>query len=278
MTSEFKIACLQLRSGRQPAENYETTAALIREAAAGGAQFIVTPEMTNAVDLNAKRLLSDLKGEADAADLKAYRRLAGELGVWLLLGSLAVKLEERLAANRSYLIDDNGAVVATYDKIHMFDVDLDGGESYRESSVYRPGDEAVLVETPWGGLGLTICYDLRFPDLYRRLARAGASMIAVPAAFTQQTGEAHWHALLRARAIENGAFVFAPAQGGTHDDGRETYGHSLIIDPWGKVIAEKDDAEPGIVYADIDPEASERARRRIPNLNLEVNVKVRTFS
>ena len=186
-------------------------------------------------------------------------------GIYIHIGSLAIKLSADRAVNRSFLIDPKGEIAARYDKIHMFDVDLADGESYRESRNYRPGESAVLADLPWGRLGLTICYDLRFPALYRALAEAGATMLAIPSAFTKQTGEAHWHVLMRARAIENGCFVFAAAQGGKHENGRETYGHSLIVDPWGRIIAEGG-TEPGVVMAEIDPAEVTNARARIPSL------------
>ncbi len=250
---------------------------LIREARAAGAELICTPEMTNVVDVNAKRLMADLPTEAEAAELTNLATLAAELQVWLLVGSMAFKVADRQACNRSYLFDPRGEIVARYDKLHMFDVDLPGGESYRESKVYRPGERAVVAETPVGRIGLSICYDLRFPHLYRALAQAGAEILAVPAAFTRQTGERHWHTLLQARAIETGAFVVAPAQGGRHEDGRETYGHSLIINPSGRILAELNSADPGIVVAEIDTAACAAARRSIPSLALETDFRVETI-
>jgi predicted amidohydrolase len=255
-----------MRSGTDMMRNVEAAAALVRQAAGDGARFVATPETTHLMELKAGPLFAAAKPEAEDPGLAAFRALAEELGIWLLIGSLAVKVAEDKAANRSFLIAPDGRIAARYDKIHMFDVDLDGGESYRESKNYRPGDKAVVAETPWGGLGLTICYDLRFAHLYRRLAQAGARLIAVPAAFTRPTGEAHWKSLLRARAIETGAFVLAPAQGGVHENGRVTWGHSLIVDPWGRVLAEAPDDEPGIVAADLDLDEIERVRGRIPSL------------
>lgn len=271
---EITAACVQLRSGLDREANLKDTSELIREAQARGAKLVVTPEVTNLVDVNPKRLMANVVTEGDAAELEAFRQLAHELEVWLLLGSLALRLAERRAANRSFLIDPTGALVARYDKLHMFDVDLPGGESYRESAVYQRGEQALVVTTPQAKLGLTICYDLRFPHLYRSLAQHGANVIAVPAAFTRQTGELHWHTLLRARAIETGAFIVAAAQGGRHEDGRETYGHSLIVDPSGKILAEKDDDEPGVIVAKLDLSDSDRARRRIPALSLDVPFRV----
>lgn len=270
-------ACVQLRSGLNRAANITDASTLIREAHAHGAGLIVTPEMTNVVDINAKRLMADLP-EADAApELTTLSALAAELKIWLLVGSMAFKVADRQACNRSYLFDPSGEVVARYDKLHMFDVDLAGGESYRESKVYRPGEQAVVVGTAVGKLGLSICYDLRFPHLYRALAQAGAEIIAVPAAFTRQTGERHWHTLLQARAIETGAFVVAAAQGGRHEDGRETYGHSLIIHPSGQILAELDSDDPGVILAEIDAGDCELARNSIPNLALERDFDVTTI-
>lgn len=269
----FRAACVQMRSSVDRARNRRDALALIAEAADQGAAFIATPEMTNAIDRNAGRLLSALPEEAGLEEIAAFAAIAKARGVWLLIGSLAVRQGDK-AANRSFLFSPDGAVVARYDKLHMFDVDLPGGESWKESRVYDAGDSAVLVETPLAAIGLTICYDLRFAPLYRALAQAGAEVLCVPAAFTRQTGEAHWNTLLRARAIENGAFVIAPAQGGTHEDGRETYGHSMIIGPWGEVLAEKPDAEPGVILAEIDLRAVHAARRRIPNLALEQQFKM----
>jgi len=197
--------------------------------------------------------------------LITLRELARQHEIFVHIGSLAIKISPDKAANRSFLIDRRGDIVARYDKIHMFDVDLANGESYRESNNFRPGELAVLADLPWGRLGMTVCYDLRFPALYRALAEAGASFLAIPAAFTKQTGEAHWHVLMRARAVENGCFVFAAAQGGAHENGRSTYGHSLVVDPWGQVLAEASD-EPGVILADVDPAAIAAARGRIPSL------------
>jgi len=201
------------------------------------------------------------------------RALAAEFGIYLHIGSLAIKLDDTRVANRSYVIDPAGGIAAQYDKLHLFDVDLAGGESYRESHHARPGGKAVLVDLPFGRLGLSICYDLRFPQLYRALAGAGAEFIAVPAAFTRQTGEAHWHVLIRARAIEIGAFVLAASQGGLHENGRTTFGHSLIVSPWGEVLAEGG-AEPGVIFADIDLAASDEARARIPALKHDRDFEV----
>ncbi|MCR4281837.1 MAG: carbon-nitrogen hydrolase family protein, partial [Bauldia sp.] len=217
------------------------------------------------------RLLAAISPEESDPSLARFRALAAELGIHLHIGSMAIKLPAQgkggndAVANRSFLIGPDGEIMATYDKIHMFDVDLAGGESYRESRLYRAGEAAVIADLPWTRLGLTVCYDVRFPQLHRALARAGATVIAIPAAFTKTTGEAHWHVLVRARAIETGSFAAAAAQGGRHEDGRETYGHSLIVDPWGKVLAEAG-IEPGIIVADIDPQVSATVRGHIPAL------------
>lgn len=270
----FRAACVQMRSGIERKQNVEDALALIAEAANSGASFIATPEMTNAVDRKAKRLLEGLPQESDLDEVAAFSDAAKKHNAWLLIGSVAVSDGEGRAANRSILFSPEGVVIARYDKLHMFDVDLPGGESWKESKVYSPGADAVLVETSFAKLGLSICYDVRFPSLYRRLAQAGAEILCVPAAFTRQTGEAHWKTLLTARAIENGAFVIAPAQGGLHEDGRETYGHSLIIGPWGEILAEADDDMPGVILADINLAAAHEARSRIPNLGLERDYKI----
>ena len=276
--ASLTVACVQLRSGLDRGKNLVETSRWIRTARERGAALVVTPEMTNLVDVNPKRLMNAVTFEEQTEELRDFCTLAGELGIWLLLGSLALKVAERRALNRSFLIDPRGAIVARYDKLHMFDVDLEGGESYRESSVYERGDEGIVVAIPNATLGLSICYDLRFPHLYRALAQAGADLIAVPAAFTRQTGELHWHTLLRARAIETGAFVLAAAQGGHHEDGRETFGHSLVVAPSGQVVVEKEDDEPGLIVADLDLEHSAVARRRIPNLALQVPFTIRQIT
>jgi predicted amidohydrolase len=261
----FKAAMIQMRSGLKPGANIDDAARLIGEAKAAGADYVLTPEMTNILAAKREQLFAAVVEEEADASLATLRELARELGIYVHIGSLAIKISPDRAANRSFLIDPKGEIAARYDKIHMFDVDLADGESYRESRNYRPGELAVLANLPWGRLGLTVCYDLRFPALYRALAEAGATMLAIPSAFTKQTGEAHWHVLMRARAIENGCFVFAAAQGGKHENGRETFGHSLIVDPWGRIIAEGG-TEPGVVMAEIDPEEVAKARARIPSL------------
>jgi deaminated glutathione amidase len=261
----FKAAMIQMRSGLTPAGNIDAAAKLIGEAKAAGADYVQTPEMTNIMEVKRERLFATIVEEDADTSLATFRELARKLGLYVHVGSLAIKVAPDKAANRGFLIDPQGRVAARYDKIHMFDVDLGNGESYRESRSYRAGEQAVLSELPWGRLGLTVCYDLRFPALYRALAEAGASFLAIPSAFTQKTGEAHWHVLMRARAIENGCFVFAAAQGGTHENGRDTFGHSLIVDPWGKILAEGG-TEPGVIMAEVDPTQVALARSRIPSL------------
>jgi predicted amidohydrolase len=262
----FTAAMVQMRTGLLPEPNLEQASHLIREAALAGADYVQTPEVSNMMQVNRAALFEHLATEEDDLSLKAYRALAAELKIHLNIGSLAVKASPERAANRSFLIGPDGALIASYDKIHMFDIDLGNGESYRESANYQPGEVAVIADLPWGRIGLTICYDVRFPALYRALAESGASFLTVPSAFTRKTGEAHWHALLRARAIENGCFVFAAAQGGLHENKRETYGHSLIVDPWGVVLAEAAGIEPGVVLAKIDPAKVETARKTVPSL------------
>jgi deaminated glutathione amidase len=261
----FRAGLIQMRAGRDPQANFVAAAALIREGRTAGADYVLTPEMTNVMEISRERLFSVITDEEQDTSLAAFRELSRELGIYVHIGSLAIRVAPERAANRSFLIDPQGEIVARYDKIHMFDVDLPNGETYRESRSYRPGDLAVCADLPWGRIGLTVCYDLRFPALYRALAEAGASFLAIPSAFTRQTGEAHWHVLQRARAIETGCFVFAAAQGGKHENGRETYGHSLVVDPWGRVIAEGG-TESAVVLADIDPAEITIARSRVPSL------------
>ena len=261
----FRAALVQLRSGRSMAANLEMAERLIRRAAQGGAVYVQTPENTAIMELKPELVLQAAQTEEESVALAKLRALAAELGIFLHIGSLAIKLDETRVANRSYLIDPKGGIAARYDKLHMFDVDLAGGESHRESSHCRPGATAVVADLPFGRLGLSICYDLRFPQLYRALAMSGAEFIAIPSAFTKQTGEVHWHVLIRARAIETGAFVLAATQGGLHENGRATYGHSLIVSPWGEILAEAGE-EPGVIFADIDLAASAEARARIPAL------------
>ena len=262
---KFKAAMIQMRSGLNPAANIDAAARMIGEAKSAGAEYVLTPEMTNILAAKREQLFAAIVEEETDASLATLRELARKSAIYIHIGSLAIRLTHERAANRSFLIDPKGEIVARYDKIHMFDVDLADGESYRESRNYRPGELAVLADLPWGRMGLTVCYDLRFPALYRALAEAGATMLTIPSAFTRQTGEAHWHVLIRTRAIENGCFVFAAAQGGRHENGRETYGHSLIVDPWGRIIAEGG-IEPGVVMAEIDLAEVAKARGRIPSL------------
>jgi predicted amidohydrolase len=254
-----------MRTGLDPDRNRDAAAKLIREASAAGAHYVQTPEMTNILEAKRDRLLATIADEESDPTLAAFRDLARSLGIYLHVGSLAIKVSSDKAANRGFVIDPKGEIAARYDKIHMFDVDLANGESYRESRTYRPGEIATVADLPWGRLGVTICYDMRFPALYRALAEAGAVMLTAPSAFTQQTGEAHWHVLLRARAIETGCFMLAAAQGGKHESGRETYGHSLIVDPWGRIVAEGG-TEPGVVMGTLDLAAIAAARSRIPSL------------
>jgi deaminated glutathione amidase len=261
-----RIAIFQSCTGIDPAANAETLVAAIREASDGEAEMLFTPEMSGLLDRDAERAAASLQTEEDDAVLAACREAAGRHGLWLHLGSLAVRTDDKRLANRTFLIDPSGTIRARYDKIHLFDVDLPTGENWRESAVYRPGEGAVVAEgTPVGRLGLAICYDLRFPALFSRLAEAGAQTIAVPAAFTVPTGRAHWEVLLRARAIEAGVFVVAAAQSGRHADGRETYGHSLVIGPWGELLLDMGDGT-GVGFADIELSRVEDVRRRIPSL------------
>lgn len=264
--STVRVAALQMRSGESVARNVADFEALVREAAGRGAAYVQSPEMTGALMRDRQALTASLKPEGEDAIERAAGRLAAELGVVVHVGSTAIARPDGKIANRAFVFGPDGGLLATYDKIHMFDVDLDNGESWRESATYEPGTASTVVDLPFGRLGMAICYDVRFPQLFRAQALAGAQVLTAPAAFTRQTGEAHWHVLQRARAIENGAFVISAAQGGLHEDGRETYGHSLIVDPWGRVVAEADHAEPGVVIADIDLAQSAQARAKIPNL------------
>lgn len=261
----FRAGLVQMRTGRMPATNVETALKLIGEAKRQGADYVQTPEIANIMEPDREKMFAAITAEEQDITLAAFREIAKKLSIYVHAGSLAIKVSHEKAANRSFLIDPKGEIVARYDKIHMFDVDLANGESYRESSRFRAGDIAMLADLPWGRLGLTVCYDLRFPALYRALAEAGATMLSIPSAFTRQTGEAHWHVLMRARAIENGCFVLAAAQGGMHENGRETFGHSLIVDPWGKILAEGG-TEPGVIVAEVDPAAVAVARSRVPSL------------
>jgi deaminated glutathione amidase len=261
----FRAALVQLRSSRSVDANLDAAERLIRRAASGGATYVQTPENTALMELKPELTVATAETEEANAALARFRTLARDLGIHLHIGSLAIKLDASRVANRSYVLDPQSEIAARYDKLHLFDVDLAGGESHRESATCRPGGKAVVVDLPFGRLGLSICYDLRFPQLFRALALEGAELIAIPAAFTRQTGQAHWHVLTRARAIETGAFVLAATQGGLHENGRATFGHSLIVSPWGEVLAEAGE-EPGVIFAEIDLAASTEARARIPVL------------
>ncbi len=263
MTS-FTAACIQLRSGKTISDNADAAEDLIRAAAKDGAQFVQTPEMSNVLVRSREELLERISDAEDDLFLKRARALAAELGIYLHLGSLAVLAGNGKVANRAFLIGPDGKILATYDKIHMFDVDLPNGESWRESATYEPGTQTVIADLPFAKVGMAVCYDIRFPAIFRTQARQGAQVLTGPAAFTRQTGQAHWHVLQRSRAIENGAYVISAAQGGMHEDGRETYGHSLIVDPWGAVIAEIDNDDPGYALAEIDTQKVADARARIP--------------
>lgn len=260
----MRVGLLQLTSTADRGASTEAALVLIKEAAAAGAQFVLTPEGTPFLAARREETLALACAEADDPSLPRFQAAAKNAGVWLLIGSIPLRdgAGDKLV-NRSFLIAPDGAIIARYDKIHLFDVDLGAGRTYRESDTYRAGDKAVLADGPWGRLGMTICYDVRFPHLYRDLGRAGATLIAVPSAFTKWTGEAHWHVLLRARAIETGAFILAPAQVGDHGGGRLTYGHSLIVGPWGEVLADAGET-PGLVIADLDLHLVEEARRKVP--------------
>jgi deaminated glutathione amidase len=272
MSTSFTAGCIQFTAGPDPEPNLQTVSDLIRRAREAGADLIMTPEASNFIE-SGRRRREKARLEADDPFLAGTRSLARETGAWLLIGSLVIDpagepgatAGETRLANRSFLVDSSGRVVARYDKIHMFDIDLPNGESYRESSAYRPGHNTVTAETPWGRLGMSICYDLRFPQLYRALAQAGADLLTVPSVFTVPTGSAHWHVLLRARAIENGCYVIAPAQWGEHTAGRRSYGHSLIVDPWGEVLADAGEGV-GFVTARIEVARIAEVRRMVPSL------------
>ncbi|WP_436639499.1 carbon-nitrogen hydrolase family protein [Microbaculum sp. FT89] len=262
---KFTAACVQMQGTRSVDRNIEAAVALIREAAKRGVDYVQTPEQTGIMELQRAKLFESITDEENDKALAVFRKLAAELGIWLHVGSLAIRVSETQGANRAFVIDPQGVIAARYDKIHMFDVDLPNGETYRESATYRSGTAAVVADLPWARLGLSICYDIRFPYLYRALAKAGATVLSAPAAFTKVTGEAHWHLLQRARAVENGAFLISAAQGGMHENGRATYGHSLIVAPWGEVLAEAG-TEPEVIVAEIDLAKVEEARGRVPSL------------
>lgn len=269
----MRVALIQLNSGDSIDENVDVAAQMILQAAEAGAQFVSTPETTHLMEMNRKRVLAKAFAESEDPGLQAFCALARELGIWLHIGSLIIKVGDERLANRAFLISPAGDITARYDKAHLFDVELGGGESYRESALYQAGAETSVVQSPIGTFGLSICYDLRFPYLFRSLAHAGANILLVPAAFTQPTGEAHWHTLLRARAIETGCFVLAAAQTGLHATGRQTYGHSLAIDPWGNVLADAG-TETGVTIVDLDLKLVEKARRKIPSLSHDKDVTV----
>lgn len=262
----FKAVAIQMRSGTDPAKNAADMERLVRTAAAGGAVYVQTPEMTGAIQKDRQALRAVLTDDERDVIATTAARLARELGIHVHVGSTAIARADGKIANRGFFFAPDGSRICTYDKIHMFDVDLDNGESWRESAAYEPGQEARVAELPLAKFGFAICYDVRFPQLFRAEALAGAEVLTVPAAFTRQTGEAHWEILLRARAIENGAFVIAAAQAGVHEDGRETFGHSIIIDPWGKVLAVAGGDGEEIVFAQIDTSLVAAARGKIPNL------------
>ena len=265
MSGQFRAACIQMNGGDEVIPNLAAAIVLIREARRQGADFIATPEVTNLIESRSEELHAKVRYEEEDESLQRLRELSVELECTLLIGSLALRLNSEKLVNRSLLIGPDGAILARYDKIHLFDVDIDEKRSFRESKNYAPGSQLVLADARFAKIGLTVCYDLRFPQIYRALAQAGAQLISVPSAFTKVTGEAHWHVLLRARAIECGAFILAPAHCGTHPRGRESYGHSLIVSPWGEVLADGG-IQPGIALADIDLAEVETARARIPSL------------
>jgi predicted amidohydrolase len=274
--AKLKVACLQLNAGSDPDVNLAQASARVREAAAAGAELIALPEYAVLLDGSGRIMRDRSPEESKHPALPVFAALAREAHAWLLVGSLTVKRDDERMANRSYLISADGTIVARYDKIHMFDVTLPGGKVIRESSAYRPGESAVVAATPWGALGMSVCYDLRFAYLYRALAKAGAVMLAVPSSFQRETGPAHWQVLLRSRAIENGAWVIAPAMCGDHANGRSTYGHSIVIDPWGRVKAELDD-QPGVLIADIDLDEAARIRSMLPSLEHDREFKLERF-
>ncbi|CAO4171296.1 Carbon-nitrogen hydrolase family protein [Methylorubrum populi] len=270
----FVAACVQMRGGRDPAVNREDAVRAVREAAAAGAAYVQTPETTSLIERGRTALFEKVGPQDSDATLAALREVARAEKIVLQIGSLAIRDGDKIA-NRAFLIDAGGEIQASYDKLHLYDVDLPNGESWRESATYSRGDCAVVAETPLASLGLTICYDLRFPALYRALAEAGATVMTAPACFTRQTGEAHWHILQRARAIETGSFMISAAQGGRHEDGRETFGHSLIVDPWGRILAEAEGDRPGVILAEIDLAKVADARARIPTLSHARSFSVR---
>jgi predicted amidohydrolase len=273
MSNRVIAACIQTNATSEIATNLERLEPMIRTARERGAEFITVPENVNLLVCGRERLFARVFNEADDPTLQFFKRMAQKTGAWFLVGSIAMNVGHERLANRSYILNPKGEAVAHYDKIHMFDATLSEKESYRESNNYRSGDRAVIAQTPWGKVGLTICYDLRFPHLHRALAKAGASIITVPAAFAATTGKLHWHVLLRARAIETGCYIVAPAQCGTHDGGRMTYGHSMIVAPSGEIIAEAGDM-PTVITAELDMEKVAEARRMLPSLQHDCNFEL----
>lgn len=265
ITTPFRAACIQVNAGTDMDANIADAVRLTRQARAEGAHMVFMPENVTMMEWGRANIVGKARTEADHPGLAAFRALAEELGIWLHCGTLAILLPNGMVANRTYVVSPDGAIAARYDKIHMFDVDLGNGESYRESATFEPGQQAVAVDLPWGKLGLSVCYDIRFPYLYRALAKAGASFLTIPAAFTRVTGKAHWHVLQRARAIETGCYVLSPAQTGTHANDRQTFGHAIIVDPWGEVLADAGE-EPGFIIADIDPAKVAEVRGKVPSL------------
>ena len=268
--SNLRVACIQTNSKSDPNINIKEVSSLICEAKSDGAELITTPEVVGMLEPNREKALDKAQAENDHSVLREFRNLSKDLSIWLLIGSISIKLSDSKLANRSFLINPAGQIIARYTKIHMFDVEVNDGSTYKESTTYQPGTSACLARTPWGLVGLTICYDIRFPALYRDLAKAGAGIIFIPSAFTEVTGEAHWHVLQRARAIENGCFIVSAAQTGIHEQKRKTFGHSIIIDPWGNVLAEADKCV-GFIISDLDLNLVNEARNKIPSLSHDRN-------
>ena len=263
--SDLKIACIQTNSKSDPNINIREVSSLIRAARSNGAELITTPEVVGMLEPNREKALNKAQPENYHGVLREFRALSRDLAIWLLIGSISIKLSNGKLANRSFLINPDGQIIARYTKIHMFDVEVNDGSIYRESATYQPGTSACLARTPWGLVGLTVCYDIRFPALYRDLAKAGAKIIFIPSAFTEVTGEAHWHILQRARAIENGCFIVSAAQTGTHEQNRKTFGHSIIVDPWGNILADAN-KDVGFITADLDLNLVDEVRKKIPSL------------
>ena len=263
--SNLKVACIQTNSKSDPNINIREVSSLIRAARSTGAELITTPEVVGMLEPNREKALNKAQPENYHGVLREFQALSRDLAIWLLIGSISIKLSNGKLANRSFLINPDGQIIARYTKIHMFDVEVNDGSIYRESATYQPGTSACLARTPWGLVGLTICYDIRFPALYRDLAKAGAKIIFIPSAFTEVTGEAHWHILQRARAIENGCFIVSAAQTGTHEQNRKTFGHSIIVDPWGNILADAN-KDVGFITADLDLNLVDEVRKKIPSL------------